>query len=102
MIETAVARITPDTRTKVWDALAYQIDMHHVTNGAHIEHFKKIANGDGPRNLDPKSSDEVGYFRRPLSKLPTHANGGTSSHAISSMHQLLYMTCLQGNQTLNS
>ncbi|GFW69054.1 uncharacterized protein TNCV_2919521 [Trichonephila clavipes] len=34
-----VARISSDTLKKVWDELAYQLDLCRVTNGAHIEHL---------------------------------------------------------------
>ncbi|GFT70450.1 uncharacterized protein TNCV_2658731 [Trichonephila clavipes] len=38
-IEAAIARITSDTLNKVWDELAYRLDMCRVTNGAHTEHL---------------------------------------------------------------
>ncbi|GFV50980.1 uncharacterized protein TNCV_302411 [Trichonephila clavipes] len=38
-IEATVARITSNTLNKVRDELAYRLDMCHVTNRAHIEHF---------------------------------------------------------------
>ncbi|GFW24247.1 uncharacterized protein TNCV_738731 [Trichonephila clavipes] len=37
--EAAVARISSDTLKKVWDELAYRLDMYRVTNGAHTEHL---------------------------------------------------------------
>ncbi|GFT14649.1 uncharacterized protein TNCV_632521 [Trichonephila clavipes] len=38
-IEAAVARITSDTPNKVWNELAYRLDVYIVTNGAHMEHL---------------------------------------------------------------
>ncbi|GFT41748.1 uncharacterized protein TNCV_4708061 [Trichonephila clavipes] len=38
-IEAAVARILLDTLNKVWDELAYRLDVYRVTNGAHTEHM---------------------------------------------------------------
>ncbi|KAJ4450729.1 hypothetical protein ANN_02159 [Periplaneta americana] len=38
-IEAVVATITPDTLIKVWEELAYQLDVCRVTNGALIEHL---------------------------------------------------------------
>ncbi|XP_031330713.1 uncharacterized protein LOC116161496 [Photinus pyralis] len=38
-IETAVAAITNETLIKVWEELAYRLDVCQVTNGAHIEHL---------------------------------------------------------------
>ncbi|GFV67700.1 DUF4817 domain-containing protein [Trichonephila clavipes] len=38
-MEADVSRISSDTRKKVWDELAYRLDVYRVTNGAHIEHL---------------------------------------------------------------
>lgn len=38
-IEAVVATITPDTLIKVWEELAYRLDVCRVTNDAHIEHL---------------------------------------------------------------
>lgn len=38
-IETAVAAITNETLIKVWEELAYRLDVCRVTNGAHIENL---------------------------------------------------------------
>ncbi|GFW58511.1 uncharacterized protein TNCV_718121 [Trichonephila clavipes] len=38
-IEAAVARIASDTMNKVWDELAYRLNVCRVTNGAFIEHL---------------------------------------------------------------
>ncbi|GFV54574.1 uncharacterized protein TNCV_955551 [Trichonephila clavipes] len=38
-MEADVARISSDTLRKVWDELAYRLDLCRVTNGAHIEHL---------------------------------------------------------------
>ncbi|GFX94131.1 1-phosphatidylinositol 4,5-bisphosphate phosphodiesterase epsilon-1 [Trichonephila clavipes] len=43
-IEVAVARITLDTLNKVWNELAYRLDVFRVTNGAHIEHLYACRN----------------------------------------------------------
>ncbi|GFW71478.1 uncharacterized protein TNCV_3460041 [Trichonephila clavipes] len=42
-IEVAVARITSDTLSKVWEELAYRLDVCRVTNGAHIECLSSTA-----------------------------------------------------------
>ncbi|GFX66895.1 uncharacterized protein TNCV_999341 [Trichonephila clavipes] len=39
LMEADVARISPGTPKKVWDELAYQLNLCHLTNGAHIEHL---------------------------------------------------------------
>ncbi|PSN46196.1 hypothetical protein C0J52_18533 [Blattella germanica] len=39
MIREAVVTVTPDMLIKVWDELAYRLDVCRVTNGAHIEHL---------------------------------------------------------------
>ncbi|GFV50253.1 hypothetical protein TNCV_621651 [Trichonephila clavipes] len=38
-IKAAVVRIASDTLNKVWDELAYRLDVSHDTNGAHVEHL---------------------------------------------------------------
>jgi hypothetical protein len=38
-IVAAVATITPDTLTRVWEEFDYRVDVCRVTNGAHIEHL---------------------------------------------------------------
>ncbi|GFX18749.1 uncharacterized protein TNCV_3019071 [Trichonephila clavipes] len=38
-MEADVARISSDTLKKVWDELAYQLNVCRVTNGAHVEHL---------------------------------------------------------------
>ncbi|GFV47429.1 uncharacterized protein TNCV_4830851 [Trichonephila clavipes] len=38
-IETAVTRITSDSFSKIWDELAYRLDVCCVTNGAHYEYL---------------------------------------------------------------
>ena len=38
-IEAAVATITEDTLIKVWEELAYRLNVCRVTKGAHIEHL---------------------------------------------------------------
>ena len=38
-IEAAVASVTLDTLSKVWDELGYRLDVCLVTEGAHIEHL---------------------------------------------------------------
>ncbi|GFV58704.1 uncharacterized protein TNCV_1423081 [Trichonephila clavipes] len=39
MFAAADAKITSDTLKKVWDELAYRLDVWRVMNGAHIEHL---------------------------------------------------------------
>jgi hypothetical protein len=38
-IVAAVATITPDMLTRVWEEFDYRVDVCRVTNGAHIEHL---------------------------------------------------------------
>ncbi|GFW09426.1 DUF4817 domain-containing protein [Trichonephila clavipes] len=38
-MEADVGRISSGTLKKVWDELAYQLDLRRLTNGAHIEHL---------------------------------------------------------------
>ena len=38
-IEHAVASITPDLLTNVWEELDYRLDVPLITKGAHIEHM---------------------------------------------------------------
>jgi hypothetical protein len=38
-IEAVVATITQETLTKVWEELAYRLDVCRMTNGARIEHL---------------------------------------------------------------
>lgn len=38
-IEQAIASITPDVLTKVWEELDFRLEVCRVTKGAHIEHL---------------------------------------------------------------
>lgn len=38
-IQEVIASITSDTFIKVLEGLAYQLDLYHVTNGAHNEYL---------------------------------------------------------------
>ncbi|KAG8238391.1 hypothetical protein J437_LFUL016826 [Ladona fulva] len=47
-IESVVASITRNTLIKVWEELAYQLDVCHVTNDAHIVTLSHGVSVQGP------------------------------------------------------
>ncbi|GFX64620.1 hypothetical protein TNCV_1671561 [Trichonephila clavipes] len=70
MIEAAVAGITIETLNKVWDELAYLIDMFRVANGTHIEYLKFVG-----KTVSVTLSFEYGfYFFHTIDTVKGHAS----------------------------